>query len=136
MLAAVFVFGGCDPEHQLPLDPSGDGSGNKGEVDPWENLEPTWASIYENVVVTTCLECHSSEGGKKPKEGLDMLTYESMDAAFTFPRMITPGNPEQSKLYLSIGEKGDMPYKRAKLPPEVVEIVRQWILNGAKEFED
>lgn len=134
LILTVVLCQGCDPEHRLPSTEPDIGQDDKGGGGG-AVIEPTWESIYTNLVSTTCLECHSSEGGKKPKDDIDLISYESMNAAFTWPPMISPGDPSNSKFYLSIAD-GSMPDKGPKVPQNVVETVRQWILNGAKEFED
>lgn len=131
----VVTLLGCDPEHHLPDSGKGMESGNKsGSDDEDPGVQPTWDSIYKHLVVTSCLKCHSSLEGKKPEDGIDLITYQSMNDSFTWPPLITPGDPESSLFYLSIAD-GSMPKKSSPVSADVVEVVRQWILNGAKETD-
>ena len=121
---------GCVPEHNFPPVPH-EGT-TQGDRDP--GIQPTWTSIYENLIVSSCLECHGDRDGRGPVDDIDLRSYAAMNDSFTWPPLISAGDPSQSSLYLSIAD-GSMPDKGPQVPADVVAVVRQWILDGARETE-
>lgn len=100
-------------------------------------LVATYASIREGVFVPKCLKCHS-EGERAEDFPLD--SYVAMMAVSANEKgefMIVSGDPSASTLVKEI-EAGKMPTKKSGLPPvtpEELNVIRQWILEGAKEKE-
>lgn len=91
------------------------------EVDYQRHIKP--------LLATACVQCH---GADSPKAELRLDTAEALLKSGT----VTPLQPEQSALYLLLlGEHSGtprMPYKRSPLSTEQTELVRQWIVEGAK----
>jgi hypothetical protein len=79
-----------------------------------------------------CNNCHGDVG--KPKYGVDLRTVAAiMKGDKNGDPIVVPGNPEKSPLYESI-TSGRMPDEGKPAPsPEKMEILRNWILSGAKE---
>ncbi len=91
---------------------------------PLPVYEPTWAGM-ERFFAEQCDACHPSQ------QGLDLHTGIPEDIA-TYQYYVKPGEPDQSRLWLSIsGPYATMPYQAPLLPAEVIEPVRVWIENGA-----
>jgi hypothetical protein len=107
----------------------------------------TLAQLRANIFVPTCssTSCHSSvrasgglvlEGYNAYANLVDVLA-DNPDAAAAGKRRVVPGKPEESFLYqkltghLQPGEGDRMPQTGIPLPPDQVEAIRQWILNGA-----
>ena len=154
--AASFCFEGecmpcavdadCDHLDGLPLCASGTC------VPP---AEPTWASIYEVIVVPTCAvdSCHGDEDGDNEGD-LDLrgLT-ESYDRLFEVSAseecgmlgmaLVTAGDPDASLFYRKLfaipdGEEPDsaicgyrMPYSADALPEPWQAAIEEWITAGA-----
>ena len=74
------------------------------------------------VLIERCLPCHSSV---KVMGAVRLTTNVSVS------RVVTPGDPEKSRLYLSI-ESGAMPPDGPKLTKDQREAIRDWIKEGAK----
>lgn len=118
-----------------------DDNGDSEPVDPWEGYHPDFAAVGEVIQATCALgACHgnptgdttlsfSSSSAELIKETLQ--TYVSENG---FP-LITPGNPDESDLYLSlISEDENIRMPRTPLDPldaETIEKVRSWIEAGA-----
>jgi hypothetical protein len=100
-----------------------------------------------NIFIPTCstTSCHSSlratgglvlDGFNAYANLVDVLA-ENPAARAAGKRRVVPGKPEESFLYQKVTgqlgpEEGDpMPQTGAILPPGQVELIRQWILNGA-----
>lgn len=106
-------------------------------------LEPTFNSIFTVLLSRTCgtSSCH---GGSRPISGLDL---SSADAAFadlmepatscaspSRPR-VTPGNPDESELYLRLiaspNDCGGLMPPGRRVSAETAAAVATWITNGA-----
>ena len=74
------------------------------------------------VLIEHCVPCHSSI---KVSGGVRLTTNVSVS------RVVTPGEPEKSRLYTSI-ESGAMPPSGTKLTKDQREAIRDWIKEGAK----
>jgi mono/diheme cytochrome c family protein len=74
-----------------------------------------------------CTECH---GGGQTKAGLDMTTYDGLIAGSFNGAVIVPGNSTESLLVQLVSE-GKMPKRGAKLTPEQVQVISDWISAGA-----
>ena len=98
-----------------------------------EPLEPTFNSINKNILKNKCIVCHSVG---KVAERVPLDSPKSMiDSPL---EIVIPGNSEESGLIISTSPNARkiMPPKKsgiAPLKPEEIEIVRQWIDNGAKD---
>ncbi|MFN4084591.1 MAG: PSD1 and planctomycete cytochrome C domain-containing protein [Spirosomataceae bacterium] len=80
-----------------------------------------------------CISCH---GGVKKNGNFSLLFKEEAFAPTKSGKpAIIPGDPDASSLITRLHEKDPelrMPYKRAPLAEEEVEILRQWIKEGAQ----
>jgi len=116
MALAVVVLGAC---------------GHKEKVPP-----VSFATQVKPVLDQNCVECHRAAGQGYGKSGLRLDSYESLMAGTKFGPVIKPGSAISSSLYLLVAGKADpsirMPHNRAPLPSENVEIIKNWIDQGAK----
>ena len=92
----------------------------------------TYQWIHENIIVPKCLDCHRA-GGDEPL----METYAQLiDPA---NKSVIIGKPEESLFYTTVipGGKPFMPppnkTKYRPINAEEVQVLKNWILNGAKE---
>lgn len=79
-----------------------------------------------------CISCH---GGVKRNGNFSVLfRHEALDTTESGKRGIVPGDPDHSELMRRITSSDPevrMPYKEEPLSPEQVEILREWIRQGA-----
>ena len=109
----------------------------KGEVPPTPSpplvLEPTYASIYKNIIAVKCLICHSA-GGKA--EHIPLGTYSDL---IDSPReIVLPGNPDESGIIIAIsrGDEKRMPPASVGASPlneKEIAVIYEWIKSGAME---
>lgn len=93
------------------------------------------------ILATSCVKCHGADpNGKKPKGKLDLTTKEKALKGGENKNDIVPGKSEDSLSYkLLLGpvgsgddEIGRMPYKKDQLSKEKIELIKEWIDQGAE----
>lgn len=84
------------------------------------------ADVYP-IFEAKCVKCH---GVERVKEGLNMLTYEQLMAGSFNGPVVLPGNANESLLAQLIIE-GEMPNRGDKVTPEELQIIQNWINQGA-----
>lgn len=84
------------------------------------------SDIYP-LVERRCIKCH---GGEFPSAGLSMESYESLMSGSQNGEVIVAGDANNSLLFEKI-ESGEMPKRGQHLTPEQIELIRQWINEGA-----
>ncbi|MDD4975891.1 MAG: hypothetical protein PHY93_16155 [Bacteriovorax sp.] len=98
-----------------------------------EALEPKFLSIKKNIFQNKCMVCHSA--GKEAER----VSLDSAEDLINSPLdLVLPGNPDESGLVLAVlpTARKIMPPKKsgiANLLPSEIEIIKQWIANGAKD---
>lgn len=80
------------------------------------------------ILQSRCVECH---GNQSAELGLNMETYEGLMAGSDYGTVIEAGSIEGS-LLVDMIESGDMPEEGDPVPPEELELIKTWILEGAK----
>lgn len=129
-LVSVALLLGTGCEHADPVGPGEDG------------LQPTLNSIQENIFSTSCAlsGCHA---GANPVLGLDLSAGEAhaslVDVASTErPDLsrVEPGAPDESYLVHKIEGRSSiegqrMPAGRDPLSQEEIDVIREWIVQGA-----
>ena len=75
----------------------------------------------------SCIKCH---GVEKVSRGLDLTSYEKTMTGSVKGPVVLPGDADNSPL-VKLTVEGKMPKQGAKLTPEQVEIVRNWVNQGA-----
>lgn len=77
-----------------------------------------------------CTTCH--EPGD-PSGGLDLTTHAGALQGGSSGRTLTPGAPDQSRLYLLVShqEKPSMPPKEDRLAKDLLQKIHKWIQQGA-----
>jgi hypothetical protein len=106
-------------------------------------LEPTFTSIQANVFTPICTACHA---GSLPPEGLRLDAASSYGmlvgiASVQVPSLqrVNPGNPNSSYLIqklegtAAVGVR--MPADQPPLPQSTINVIRQWITDGAMQSE-
>lgn len=79
------------------------------------------------IFLASCGQCH---GVREVKEGLDLTTYEGTMAGSFNGTVITPGNANDSYLVHQIVD-GEMPKRGTKLTEEQIQIITDWVNQGA-----
>ena len=118
--------------------PIGSGGGSGGTVP----LTPDFQSIQANVFTPICSPCHS---GASAPEGLMLDAAHSYNLLVGVPSAEVPtfdrvkaGDPNNSYIILKL-EKGpgivgsQMPLNETPLPQSTINVIRQWITNGAPQ---
>ena len=137
MASLVFVLAGCGSGDGM--DPNGQASA--GTRPPIQGLQPTLASIQDNVFTPICTACHT--GGGAP-QGLQLDAGVSASKLINVPVprdpnqiRVIPGDPDNSFLIhklegtQNIGQR--MPLGGPFLDPSTIAVIRQWIANGAPQ---
>lgn len=74
-----------------------------------------------------CLKCHGLE---QIKEGLDLRTYDTLMAGSFNGPVVAPGDAGNSYM-IELLNQGKMPKRGPKPTPEQVQIITNWINQGA-----
>ena len=90
-----------------------------------------------------CVGCHGGSGGLSlaPGQSHHNLVNVNAQAGCTTKKRVLPGNPNESVLYIRIaattpdtecGPNSRMPQGGPRLPQATIDLVRDWIAQGAK----
>src|SRR6266850_5792878 len=77
----------------------------------------TFADHVRPIFNTNCVSCHNPD---KAKAGLDLTSFSSVMAGSSSAKVIEPGDPASSLLYMLVTHQAEphMPLKGNKLPDE------------------
>lgn len=132
MKAIVAVVGGSALAGMMLLSP-GTTRADEKKVDFVKDIQPIFA--------TSCVKCHGADpDGKKPKGKFDMTTKEKALKTGENKNNLVPGKPDESLVYKTLlgpvgsgdDEIGRMPYKKDPLPQKEIDLIKQWIKDGAE----
>jgi Planctomycete cytochrome C len=131
----VSLFGTRFPMLPALLLPLGMGVVLRAEVPAPPGPERAEVSYAEDVVAILekrCVRCHGGldEGEIRIELSLNMTSYEGLMVGSEYGTIITPGDPDDSLIIEMISD-GEMPDEGDPVPPEEIEIIRQWIAEGA-----
>lgn len=87
----------------------------------------SYAANVKPIFDARCIKCH---GVESKKEGLDMLTYENLMAGSRNGSVLTAGDATNSML-VDLIVRGKMPNRGQKLSAEEIQIIIDWIDQGA-----
>lgn len=92
----------------------------------------TYQDNVQPILRDKCFACHDSD---KIKGGLDVTTYAKLMEGGGSGAVVKPGDADGSRLYALIAHKAQpvMPPKSDKLPDAMLNVVKQWIEQGALE---
>ncbi len=119
------------------LDANGNPVTGGGGTEP---LSADFKSIQDNVFTPICTKCHIGAGAP---EGLQLDSAHSYSLLVGVPSTeqpnvlrVAPGNPDNSYIVLKLqGSSGisgaRMPFGGPYLPQSTIDVIRQWITNGA-----
>jgi len=127
LLMAFSALGACG---------SGDGFQDSGGADP---LQPTFGSIQANIFTPICEQCHAGAGAPfglrlDPANSFALLVGVPSGQEPAYLR-VEPSDPNSSyliqKLEGSAGTGEQMPAGLPPLPQADIDVIRQWISDGA-----
>lgn len=95
----------------------------------------TYVKDIAPIVDKYCISCHGSDN-ENPSD-LYMDDFATMMKGGKHGVPVVPGKPEESNLYLKLTPNPpfgkQMPRGHKKITPEAVQIIHDWIAQGAKE---
>lgn len=98
--------------------------------------EISYRADVQPILKQYCLECHADGGDGYAKSGLLMTSHESLMKGTKFGAIVKPGDGLGSVLIQLVEGRADpsikMPHGKAALPKEQIEVLKQWVVQGAK----
>ena len=98
--------------------------------------EISYQADVQPIVKQYCLECHGEGGDGYAKSGLLMTSHESLMKGTKFGSIVKPGDSFGSVLIQLVEGRADpsikMPHGKASLPKDKIEVLKQWVAQGAK----
>lgn len=133
-LVCLLAVAGCDSSPSADADPDPDPDPNP--------LTATLSSIQARVFTPSCAVsgCHV---GSAPREGLNLSNGRSFSELVSVASiqktdllLVDPGNPDDSYLIHKLEGRPNitdtrMPRGRSALPQATINVIRQWIADGA-----
>src|SRR5688572_9131837 len=95
----------------------------------------TYQQHVKPIFTSACVGCHNPD---KNQAGLDLSSFGGMMKGSSNGKVLEPGDPESSMLYLVVTHQEEpfMPKKANKLPDAQLEMIRKWIVAGALDSAD
>ena len=95
---------------------------------PAAGAEVSFANQVLPMLQSRCVNCH---GGQKTEKGLVLNSYDKVMASSENGPVVTAGDAANSPLAQMV-VKGKMPKRGPKLTPDQVQLIVDWINQGAK----
>lgn len=96
--------------------------------------EASYASDIQPFFDNRCVSCHGGvddDGQKRLEAALNLTSYETLMAGSEFGSVVEPGDAEGSIL-LEMLLDGSMPEEGDPATPEEIEMITNWITEGAE----
>ena len=98
--------------------------------------EISYRADVQPILKQYCLECHADGGDGYAKSGLLMTSHESLMKGTKFGSIVKPGDSLGSVLIQLVEGRADpsikMPHGKTALPKDKIEVLKQWVVQGAK----
>ena len=98
--------------------------------------EISYQADVQPILKQYCLECHADGGDGYAKSGLLLSSHESLMKGTKFGAIVKPGDGLGSVLIQLVEGRADpsikMPHGKAELPKDKIEVLKQWVVQGAK----
>lgn len=107
------------PTDETAPDDAG-GAPNTGTVSFKDDVLP--------ILQSRCIKCH---GGERTEKKFNLTTYDNLMKGGENGAALVPGDAAASKLIVLV-EQGKMPKRSAKLLPDQIQILIDWINQGAQ----
>jgi mono/diheme cytochrome c family protein len=89
----------------------------------------SFASDILPIFQSRCIGCH---GGERTQEGLDLKTHASLMAGSENGPVVAPGDAANSLLVEMVATQ-EMPKRGPKLTPDQIQLITDWVNQGALE---
>ncbi|HEX5420983.1 MAG TPA: hypothetical protein VFY39_13365, partial [Gammaproteobacteria bacterium] len=140
---SAMLLASCSGSGEGTTPPGGTQSGGGTAPPPTGGgtaLQANFKSIQDNVFTPICTACHAGASAPRGLRLDDANAYALLVgvASSEQPQLlrVDPGNPDQSyliqKLEGSAAVGGQMPLNGTRLPQADIDVIRQWILDGAQ----
>ena len=129
----VLTLAACAPSHERQEDAAGENEEREMTHLLAKPEAIDYASVARYVLAKNCVSCHNAE---KRENGIDLSTYDALLNGNGERALLRPADPEGSTLFavLKVSGKRHMPpLDRPQLKPAHLELVRAWIVAGARE---
>jgi cytochrome c5 len=118
-------------ELSLPTEAPAETTASAGtDAPPTEAAAASTVSFSGNVFPIFEAKCNKCHGVERVKEGLDMTTYDNLMAGSFNGPVVVPGNADES-LLVELIVRGKMPNRGTKATDEELQIIRDWVNQGA-----
>jgi len=88
----------------------------------------SFASDVQPIFEKSCAKCHGGSDGEKGD--LNLRTYENLIKGGESGAVVVAGDPDNS-LLVELIRDGEMPKRAANLPQEQIDLIAQWVAEGA-----
>ncbi len=95
---------------------------------PASGATVSFANDIQPMLESRCVNCH---GGNKTEKGLSLKSYDAMMAGSENGPVVTAGDAANSSLAKMVSS-GKMPKRGPKLTPDQVQLIVDWIDQGAQ----
>ena len=129
------LLGACGGDDYNPGNNYTDGGGGGGTV----TIEPLLSDIQANVFTPTCASCHPSNGDLNlSSTGNVLATVDVLDDHVPGHTIIVSGDPDASYLIWKLEGVDNLGNSVARMPASgeylsqsTIDVIRQWIFDGA-----
>ena len=130
---AIFLFISC--KHEIPVEPDAGAPGGGGNNPPANSTCSPDSVYFQQQVLPIFVSNCSLSGCHDAASHQDGVVLTSYNSIINTGR-VHPGNPGNSDVYKKITDPDNSdrmpPAPRNRLPQQQVDLIRTWILQGAK----
>ena len=98
--------------------------------------EISYQADVQPVLKQYCLECHAEGGDGYAKSALLLTSHASLMKGTKYGAIVKPGDGLGSVLIQLVEGRADpsikMPHGKTALPKDKIEVLKQWVVQGAK----
>ncbi len=123
LLTMVLALSGCS---------GAAGSSTTSNSSGASSSTPSNVSFTKDVQPILDGRCSSCHGSQRASRGLDVTSYNTLMAGSSNGPVVVAGNPGNS-LLIQMVQQGKMPKNGLKLQPAQIQILSQWISEGAPD---
>lgn len=98
--------------------------------------EISYKADVQPILQSYCVECHTENGQGYEKSGLLLTSYDGVMKGTRFGSIVKPGDALSSTMIMLVEGRADpsikMPHGKEAMPKEKIEVLKQWVAQGAK----